>query len=76
LKWADSQKKTSQIVINQADEEGNFKLTVMESGPYILLASGHAGFDDARWVKHFSIQPGAEASLKLSVPEKACVATR
>lgn len=69
-----SQKRTGRILSDQADEEGNFKMNV-EPNEYSLVGSGRAGFNEARWAKDsVTVEPGAETSVKLAAPEKACLA--
>jgi hypothetical protein len=49
LKWGDEQKKPSELVFAEADEEGHFTIAIPHAGKYILIARGHAGFNDALW---------------------------
>lgn len=72
LQWSQDNKKTDQVLSTEADEEGNFKIS-LTPGFYILAVKGHAGFNDAFWSKSILVKSGAEIALKLSAPEKACI---
>lgn len=74
--WVSAKKKEWQIVIGQADEEGNFRISVPHPGDYSLVIDGHAGFNDAVWETHpITVSPGTETTIKMSPPEVACVQT-
>jgi hypothetical protein len=77
LKWGEENQKESDIWITNADEEGVFKITDVPHGTYILLARGRAGFNEAFWkvgVGNLAVESGMETTVKLSDPEKACLA--
>ncbi len=74
--WVSANKKEWQLIVGQADEEGNFRISVPHPGDYSLLADGHAGFNDAVWETHpITVSPGVETVIKMSSPEVACVET-
>jgi hypothetical protein len=76
LDWVSTNKKEWQIVAGQADEEGNFRISVPHPGDYGLLIDGHAGFNDAVWQTHpLTVKPGTEITVKMDSPEVACVQT-
>jgi hypothetical protein len=72
--WATGQKKTSQIVCADADEEGYFKMTA-PVGTYTLIARGRAGFNEAFWKAGdwVNAEAGTETTIKLTSPEKSCL---
>ncbi len=72
IKWVESGQKTSQILSNHTDEEGNFKTTAVPPGRYLLVAYGRAGFNEAVWQQSgIDVQPEMETKLKLSEPALA-----
>ncbi|MGB7553899.1 MAG: carboxypeptidase-like regulatory domain-containing protein [Candidatus Korobacteraceae bacterium] len=75
--WASANHKGWQILTTQADENGVFKIAVPHPGTYTILASGHAGFNDAFWYDMMElgvvVNPGATTTVKLSSPAAACV---
>jgi hypothetical protein len=74
LKWASAQRKEWQVIRADTDEDGVFKFKIPRPGTYMLVAHGQAGFNEAFWVsENFVANLGAETSLKLSEPEKACM---
>ena len=75
LKWASANHKDWQILTTEADENGAFKIAVPRPGKYIILASGHAGFNDAFWWDDDGVvvNPGATTTVKLSSPAKSCL---
>jgi hypothetical protein len=76
LDWVSTNKKEWQIVTGQADEEGNFRISVPRPGDYDLFIDGHAGFNDAVWETHpLTVKPGTETTVKIGSPEVACVQT-
>jgi hypothetical protein len=88
--WAEANKKYSEFLTTQADEEGAFQISGIAPGGYTLAVLGRAGANEAYWeVDAFFIQsggkmswrvaagsdlPGRDVSIKLSSPEKACFA--
>jgi hypothetical protein len=79
LAWAEAHHKMSQVLIAEADEEGNFEFIVPRPGEYYILASGQAGFNDAFWGgltnNEIDIEAGLAYTVKLSSPETACLVT-
>jgi hypothetical protein len=89
-KWVGENKKYSEFLTAQADEEGAFQISGIAPGGYTLAVLGRAGANDAYWeVDVFFIQlgakmswrvaagsdlPGKDVSIKLSSPEKVCFA--
>jgi len=74
LAWADESQKIWQILTTEADENGVFKIAVSHPGKYTVLASGHAGLNDAFWrVDDVVVNPGATTTVKLSSPAEACL---
>jgi Polysaccharide lyase family 4, domain II len=73
LNWGMEQNKTNQFWSSDADEEGNFKITDVRPGEYVVVARGRAGFNDAFWQKDITVKSGMETAFKLSKPEKACL---
>ena len=73
LKWGEDQKKANQILTADADEEGNFKITSVTPGFYVLLARGRSGFSEGIWSQTIKVESGREAIVKLASPEKACL---
>lgn len=74
--WASAKHKDWQILTTEADENGMFKIAVPHPGEYSILASGHAGFNDAFWVVDVPgiiVKPGATTTVKLSSPAKSCL---
>ncbi len=75
LQWAGSEHKEWQVVNADADEDGAFRIPLPHSGTYRLIAHGRAGFNDAFWTSDdFFVAAGSESSVKLSQPEKSCLA--
>ena len=73
LEWSESAKKGDQILTADADEDGNFKVPTVPPGRYILVARGHAGFNEALWINDsLTVEPGTEITLKLASPKVAC----
>jgi hypothetical protein len=74
LKCCQYERKADQIVFADADEEGNFKISVTPAGIYTLVARGRAGFNEALWQGgQITIDSGMETTVKLSAPEKSCL---
>jgi hypothetical protein len=73
LKWVNDQDKASQVVFDNADEEGNFKIAVPHPGIYTLLVRGRAGFNEAFWQDDVKVNSGVETTIKLSAPTKSCL---
>jgi hypothetical protein len=74
LKWAEKEKKSWQMILDDADEEGNFAIKASRPGKYILVVRGRAGFNEAFWVSdNITIASGVETTVKLSSPEQACL---
>lgn len=75
VKWAATEKHLEQVQTTDADEEGHFKLSGVPPGDYTLTASGQAGMNVAYWKQDdVVITAGQTTSVKLSSPEKACLA--
>lgn len=78
VEWAKTNDKLAQIVQAEADEEGNFQLTVPRPGAWYLFAHGHAGTYDAFWGGvpggFLIVEAGSAYTFKLSTPETACLA--
>jgi hypothetical protein len=72
LRWAEEKKQAGQIVSTVADEKGNFKLSGVPAGFYLVVVRGRAGDDDAYWSADLVVEPGGAATLQLSTPEKSC----
>jgi hypothetical protein len=76
IEWVAANRKEWQLIIGQADEKGNFRISVPHPGDYSLLIQGHAGLNDAVWETHpITVSPGVETTVKMSSPELACVQT-
>ena len=79
LASAEDHHKMSQVLVTEADEEGNFEFIVPHPGAYYVLASGQAGFNDAFWGglanSHIGVEAGSAQIVKLSNPEVACLVT-
>lgn len=74
--WVSANKKEWQLIVGQADEEGNFRIAVPRPGDYRLVVDGHAGFNNAVWETHpVTVRPGIETTVKMASPEKACLET-
>lgn len=74
LRWAVAQSVPPEIVIGNADEEGNFKFAGLAPGIYTVAVFGRAGFNEARWLDTgVTVKPDTETSLKLSSSEAACI---
>lgn len=71
LDWVEKNKKTSEVVAMEADEEGQFRIKA-PAGYYVLKALGQAGMNDAYWTTPVLLKAGQTLSLKLSAPETAC----
>lgn len=80
LEWAHSANKLSQAIAFDADETGMFNVDVPQPGNYMVVARGHAGFNDAFWQAgvpdRIVVNAGANTAVKLSSPEVACVVTQ
>jgi hypothetical protein len=83
IAWAEAHHKMSEVLVTEADEEGNFQLTVPRPGAYYVFASGQAGFNDALWggwpssgsPNRITVDAGSSYNIKLSSPETACLIT-
>lgn len=78
IRLAEDNNKPSQALLTEADEDGNFTLTVPRPGDWKLFAYGHAGFNDAFWgdlQDSITVRPGSAYTVKLSSPETACLVT-
>jgi hypothetical protein len=76
LDWVSANKKEWQLIAGDADEEGNFRISVPHPGDYSLYIRGHAGFSKAVWeASPVTVSPGVETKVKLASPEVACVET-
>ena len=74
LRWAVDQNKQSQILLADADEEGNFNMPVAQPGIYTLLVFGRAGLNEALWeLGDVKVAPGLETRLKVFAPKKSCL---
>jgi len=72
--WAHESNKLSQIMVEQLDEEGNFKIAGVPTGFYIVIVSGRAGVNEAVWQKlDVEITAGQATSIKMPTPENVCV---
>jgi hypothetical protein len=76
LKWASANKQEWQIITDQTDEEGNFKISVPHPGDYDVLVRGRAGLNEAVWESpnYVTVTLGEETTIKLSSSEVSCVA--
>jgi hypothetical protein len=90
VKWVEENKKYSEFLSAQADEEGTFQISGVAPGGYTLAVRGRAGENEAYWETDvFFVQvggkmswkvgandflPGKDVSIKLSSPEKVCFA--
>ncbi len=77
--WRWEHKEWDQFVSAQADEEGQFKITVPRSGKYRLFARGRAGFNEAFWSSGSDdviVAAGTDTVVKLGQPMKSCVVLR
>jgi len=77
-KWASANGKEWQILTTTVDENGVFKVRVPRPGRYIIVASGHAGFNDAFWdapgsADEIDVASGTTMTVKLSSPQVACL---
>jgi len=88
-KWARENNKYSEFLGTQADEEGMFHFTKVETGGYVLIVQGRAGANEAYWkedvfffprggkpfwtVGSGNALPSKDVFLKLSSPETACL---
>jgi len=74
--WAEDQKKTTQIVSTDADEDGYFKMTA-PVGTYEIIARGRAGLNEAFWkagaYDWVNVEAGTETTIKLTSPKKSCL---
>jgi len=74
--WASAKHKDWQVLTNEADENGTFKIAVPHPGIYTILASGRAGFNDAFWegqTEGVIVNAGASTAVKLSSPAESCL---
>ena len=75
LAWGEAKKKSNQILLTDADEEGNFAVKPLHPGVYTILARGRVGVSDAFWSNDYVVvQAGIETTVKLASPERACPA--
>lgn len=79
LKWeiANAQEKSWQLISEQADEDGHFKIAVPRPGKYVVIVTGRAGFNEAVWKTEdpVTISPGEETTIKMGSPAHSCLAT-
>jgi hypothetical protein len=72
-KWAKDNDKIGQVLVADADEDGQFRIARVPVGLYTVLVSGRAGMYDALWEERdVEIHPGKATSIKMSDPQKAC----
>ena len=75
--WSQQHTTRKEFFSVDADEEGMFRVTGVPSGAYFLVARGSAGGSDAVWTADlFTVKAGESIQLKLSSPEKTCLAIR
>ncbi|MGC9998628.1 MAG: hypothetical protein ABSE21_00880 [Bryobacteraceae bacterium] len=75
LKWAEEQKRGTEIVYGEADEEGRFTLAA-RPGLYYLVARGRAGFSNAAWVlDDVDVKAGQETTVKVVKVDQSCLVT-
>jgi hypothetical protein len=74
VEWAVENKKMSQILTVDADEEGRFKALRVPVGLYTVTVYGRAGVNQAFWEQD-NVQVTADnvTSMKMTTPKKACV---
>jgi hypothetical protein len=88
IQWVDDNKKHSQILSVQTDEDGTFLISGIVPGYYMLAARGQAGANDAYWtadIQFFQsgdkgfwregagVQETSTLNIKLGSPERACL---
>jgi len=75
LEWTNENGRPKEFMSVDTDEEGSFKITGVPAGYYFLVARGRAGPNDAVWtLDHILAKRGTDVSVKLSSPEKSCLA--
>jgi len=72
---ADQHNQSMPIYSADADEEGNFQLSKIKSGEYILVALGQAGMNDAFWQENVQVHLREKVTVKLSSVKTACLKT-
>lgn len=78
--WAkQDSRRASQVLRSTADEQGYFRFTIRAAngGPYILVAFGRSGMNEAVWVINqdkLNITGKPIDDLKVSPPAQACFA--
>jgi hypothetical protein len=75
MEWVQQNKSLKQLLTTDADEEGVFQIIKVPAGQYTLVARGKAGANDAFWNSEITVKPGSAISVKLSAPEKSCLAS-
>jgi len=75
MKWVQQNKKLKQLLTTDADEDGIFHITRVPAGHYTLIARGQAGASDAFWSSEITLKAGSTITVKLSAPEKSCIAS-
>ena len=75
MKWVQQNKKLKQLLTTEADEDGIFHITRVPAGHYALVARGRAGASDAFWSSEITLKAGSTITVKLSAPEKSCIAS-
>ncbi len=82
LQWSLDRKRTDQVLVGSADEEGNFRMIGVRPGVYDVIARGRAGFNEAFWDTHdiesasqddITVAAGMETAIRLASPAKSCL---
>lgn len=73
IDWAVENKKTSQIITVDADEEGRFKTIDVPVGLYTVTVYGRAGINQAFWEDDVQVTAGDVISIKMRAPKESCV---
>jgi hypothetical protein len=70
--WALNNREAWQANEATADEEGYFSVSATRPGRYILIAFGHAGWQNGEWESEFTVGRDNNPNVKLAYPKEAC----
>jgi hypothetical protein len=72
LDWTKEGNRAWQLMLGDADEEGNFAFPRVPPGKYDVLVRARAGINEAFWSQEVWVQPGEAVTMKVASVERSC----